>query len=153
MNFADVFSIKATKLKKNQSSFAHNPVSHGLGHAAQTSFNNRLIPSSNLLEPIRNDNDSISEHSTHSRPIPIVSNVSLDLRNDDPYHSPLFWTIFTGLLLYTLTSMIEVASYLAWQIGRETYPGIKAGITVAGIMLLAAIGPLYHDLQRLRHFL
>ena len=77
--------------------------------------------------------------------VPDASNAPWGLRNDDPYESPLFWTIFAGLVLYTLATMIMVAWYLAWHIGPEFYPGIKASISMAGLLLVAAAGPFYQD--------
>ena len=41
--------------------------------------------------------------------------------------------------------MIVAAWYLAWHIGPETYPGIKASIWMAGLLLVAATGPFYQD--------
>ena len=40
---------------------------------------------------------------------------------------------------------------LGMHIRPKTYPGIEAGIAMAGILLLAAVGPFYQDYQRLKH--
>ena len=91
------------------------------------------------------DNHSSDEHLHLSHSVPDISNAPWGLRNADPYECPLFWIIFAGLVLYTLATMIAVAWYLAWHIGPEYYAGIEASISMAGLLLVAAAGPFYHD--------
>lgn len=85
-----------------------------------------------------------------SHPVPDVSNAPWGLQHGDPYECPLVWIIFAGLVLYTLATMIVVAWYLAWHIGPKFYPGIKAGISMAGLLLVAAAGPFYQDYKGLK---
>ncbi|KAI4159187.1 MAG: hypothetical protein LQ342_006770 [Letrouitia transgressa] len=73
------------------------------------------------------------------------------IRIDNLFDSAIFWIFLAGLITYTLATMIVIAYYLAWHIGPETYPGIKAGIAMGAIGVFAALSPLYHDYQRLRH--
>ena len=105
---------------------------------------NRVSSSSRLVFP-SGDNDSSDEHSHLSHPVPDVSNAPWGLQNDDPYECPLFWIIFAGLVLYTLATMIVAAWYLVWHIGPEFYPGIRASISMAGLLLVAAAGPFHQD--------
>ena len=107
---------------------------------------NRVSSSSRLVLP-SDDNTANDEHSNLPYPVPDISNALWGLQNDDPYECPLFWIIFAGLVLYTLATMIVVAWYLAWHIGPEFYPGIEASISMAGVLLVAAAGPLYQDFK------
>ena len=122
------------KGKENESSIPLGPVSRPNP--------NRVSSSNRLLVP-SDDNMANDEHSPLS--VPDVSNAPWGLRDENPYECPLFWIIFAGLVLYTLATMIVAAWYLAWHIGPETYPGIKASISMAGLLLVAAAGPFYQD--------
>ena len=130
------------KGKENESSIPLVPV---FPFASNTRPNpNRVSSSSGLLVP-SDDTTANDERPPHSHPVPDVSNAPWGLRHDDPYECPLFWIIFAGLVLYTLATIIVAAWYLAWHIGPETYPGIKASISMAGLLLVAAAGPFYQD--------
>lgn len=105
---------------------------------------NRVSSTSRLVVP-SDDNNPSDEHSHLSHPVPDISSAPWGLRDEDPYEFPLFWIIIAGLVLYTLTTMILVAWYLAWHIGPEFYPGIEASICMAGVLLVAAAGPFYQE--------
>lgn len=98
----------------------------------------------------QNDMDSSSDHSAPLQPARSDSQGQLTFHTSDSYEFPMFWMVFAGLVLYTLATMIVVAYYLAWHIGSSTYPGIKAGLAMTGILLFATVGPLYHDWRRLK---
>ena len=115
------------------------------------SSRSRLISPNDPLEAVQIDNTTGDEHPSHSAPPRNSSEAPWVLQSDDPYDSPIFWIIFTGLLLYTVAAMILAAWYLAWHIGPEFYSGIKASLIMAGILLVAAVGPFYEDYQRLKH--
>ena len=130
------------KGKENESSIPLVPVSQFTSNTRPET--NRVSSSSRLVVP-SGDNNSSDEHSHLPHPVLDVSNAPWGLQNDDPYECPLFWIIFAGLVLYTLATMIMVAWYLAWHIGPKTYPGIKASISMAGLLLVAAAAPFYQD--------
>lgn len=70
--------------------------------------------------------------------------------NDDPYTSPAAMPLLVGLLIYTLTTLIVVAWYIAYNIGSTTYAGVEAGLAMGGLLLIAAILPYWQEYRRLR---
>ncbi|KAL6714832.1 hypothetical protein ACLMJK_007092 [Lecanora helva] len=119
------------------------------GHDRESS----RAPLISLPAPIavsENDNNFSNDDLALSQPPQAAPEGQPIPQSESAYNFPHFWTIFAGLILYTLATMIVVAYYLAWHIGPRTYPGIEAGLAMTGILLLATIGPLYHDFRRLK---
>ena len=70
--------------------------------------------------------------------------------NDDPYTSPAAIPVLVSLFVYTLTALIVVAWYIAYNIDDSTYPGVEAGLAMSGLLLIAAIVPYWQEYRRLR---
>ena len=67
----------------------------------------------------------------------------------DPLPSLAVIPIFIGLFLYTLATLIVVAWYVAYTNDESTEAGIEAALAMAGILLIAAVGPIWDEYQRL----
>jgi hypothetical protein len=70
-------------------------------------------------------------------------------RDGDPLPSSAVIPIFVGLFLYTLATLIVVAWYVAYTNDETTKAGIEAALTMAGILSIAAVGPIWDEYQRL----
>ena len=112
---------------------------------------------SELLRPSTPDNGtrsrstSVGHLSSDSTRAPTISQAFGGLHIEDiNCYTPLFWAFFIGLVVHTLVTMMLVAYYLAWHIGPETMVGIKTAIVMAGILLLAAVGPFWEEVARHR---
>lgn len=70
-------------------------------------------------------------------------------RDGDPLPSSAVIPIFVGLFLYTLATLIVVAWYVAYTNDESTKAGIEAALTMAGILSIAAVGPIWDEYQRL----
>lgn len=139
-----------TRYKKRERSIELTPSYQSLGthDPPIPSSTARLINSSDPSDldpaPAISNGQFTSSNTAQSQP-------PQALHADDPYKSSQLWVIFSILAAFTLAAATVCAWYLAWAIRPDKYPGIEAGLAMAGILLIAAAAPLYFNYQRIRH--